>query len=420
MTPRPPRALYVHIPFCLSICPYCDFVVYAGRAARGPENRIAGLVAALHVEMDLRADALDDRFGAARPGLTSIYFGGGTPSLLPSADLAGLLDHVERRFGIASGAEITLEANPAPADRGDLAGFRAAGVERLSLGAQSMDGAELRTLGRRHTPADVVDAVAAARTAGFRNISLDLLEDVPGQTAATWERTLADAMAMAPEHLSVYAFTLDDPDAEGLTGPTGDHLPVSTGARAWRRRARAAQDDDRAADLHAMATERLADGGLAGYELSNWARPGFESRHNLAYWHRDPYEALGPGAHAFDGAVTRRWNAARLDAYVAELGAGRLPLGGEETLDPNAAQAEALILGLRLSQGVASADVMFDAHASAALTWAVEAGLAERWVERAADRVRLTARGRLLSNEVFLRLLPERSAAAGSTPGLAA
>ena len=165
-----------------------------------------------------------------------------------------------------------------------------------------MDPGELRRLGRRHGPEDVARAVEAARAAGIASVSLDLLYDVPDSTEERWAATLEAALALRPDHLSLYALTLDDPDAEGLTGAAGDHLPTTAGARRWRERARPAQDDDRAAAQYRHAVERLAADGWRGYEISNWARPGHESRHNLVYWERRPYEAIGPGAHAFDGA----------------------------------------------------------------------------------------------------------------------
>ncbi|MDQ3553238.1 MAG: radical SAM family heme chaperone HemW [Chloroflexota bacterium] len=410
MRPRPPLALYIHVPFCLSLCPYCDFVVYSGRDARGPTSRVDAFVAAVLVELGMRADVLDARFGVTRPGLASVYLGGGTPSLLSASVIGELLERIDRRFGIATGAEVTMEANPGLADRGDLAGFRAAGVDRLSLGVQSLDSVELKRLGRRHGPADVVDAMAAARAAGFDDVSLDLLYDIPGQTLASWQATLAGIVSLAPDHISAYALTLDDPEAESLTGPAGDHLPLRAGGRAWRGRARPEQDEDRAADLYEMARASLAAGGYDGYELSNWARPGHGCRQNLAYWQREPYEAVGPGAHAFDGALERRWNAARLDAYLAALlpqgGSGAvLPPGGAETLVEAAARAEGIILGLRLTRGVDVA-VLDDPLLAAGLRWGLEAGI----LEHDGARLRLSESGRMLSNEVFLRLLPDRSA----------
>jgi oxygen-independent coproporphyrinogen-3 oxidase len=446
--PQPPVGLYVHVPFCVSVCPYCDFAVVAGAATRGPRNRMDRFVAALLAELDLRADALDERFGpprdetaddppergtaddvrppergtagaddpperaptpsATRPPLRSAYLGGGTPSLLPADLLAEIVARIRTRYGLIPDAEVTLEANPGPDERGDAAAQRRAGVTRISLGAQSLVAGELPRLGRRHAPGDVVDAVAAARSVGIGSVNLDLMYDIPGQSLATWTESLERALELVPDHLSLYALTLDDPAAEGLTGPTGDHLPTSPGARRWRERARPVQDDDRAAAMYHLAVHRLGEAGLRGYELSNWARPGHESRHNLAYWERLPVEAVGPGAHAFDGAV-RRWNAARLDRYVAALappdgsgGVSRLPPGASEPpLDAAAATAEALILGLRLDVGVPTS-ALLDPLFARSFTWASEAGLVE---EIAHGRIRLTTSGRLLSNELFARLV---------------
>jgi oxygen-independent coproporphyrinogen-3 oxidase len=275
----------------------------------------------------------------------------------------------------------------------------------MSIGAQSMSDDELGRLGRRHRASDVADAIADARAAGIGSISLDLLYDVPGSTIAGWAATLEAARELAPDHLSLYALTLDDPDTEGLTGPSGDHLPTTAGARRWRDRARPEQDDDRAAEQYTHAVDRLGAAGWRGYEISNWARPGHESRHNLVYWEHRPYEAVGPGAHAFDG-VTRRWNAARLDGYVAALdpaggGSPRLPPGGSERVDPRTSAAEAVILALRTDRGVDRATAIDPAFA-ASFDWASGEGLTALTQD---DRIVLTTRGRLLSNELFARLV---------------
>ena len=410
----PPSGLYVHVPFCVSICPYCDFVVYAGRAARGEGSRVGRFVEALQVELGLRADALDARWGVPangaglRPPLETLYLGGGTPSLLPPRELAALIELVRARYGLAEGAEVTLEANPGPDERGDARAIRAAGVTRLSIGAQSFDPAELRALGRRHSPLDAADAVAAARGADFVSVSIDLLYDVPGQTVDAWSRSLEAALALEPDHLSLYALTLDDPDAEALTGPTGDHLPLRGGARRWRVAARSRQDEDRAASMYELADERLEAAGLEWYEISNWARPGHASRHNLGYWQSRAWEAVGPGAHAFDGE-RRRWNAARLDGYLAALTpvageAPRLPPGGT---DDAVTAGELAMLRLRTAEGLPSTalDVALDGHPESelggALRWAIEHELARV----AGERISLTRTGRLLSNEIFARLV---------------
>ena len=401
----PPVALYIHVPFCVSLCPYCDFVVYAGAAARGPRARVESFLRALHVELGLRADALDERFGTARPPLETVYLGGGTPSLLPAEAVAEVLERIRARFGLAGDAEVTIETNPGPDERGDARALREAGVTRVSIGAQSLSDAELRRLGRRHRAEDVVAAVEAARDGRIESVSLDLLYDIPESSLASWAATLEAGLTLQPDHLSLYALTLDDPDAEGLTGAGGDHLPTTPGARRWRGRARPRQDEDRAAEQYLHAAQRLAADGWRGYEISNWARPGHESRHNLVYWQLRPYEAVGPGAHAFDGA-TRRWNAARLDGYVAALvpgdgGLARLPPGGSETLDPATATAEAVILGLRTDRGIPRGAAL-EPPFRPAFDWALAAELLEVTDD---DRVVLTTRGRLLSNELFARLV---------------
>ena len=387
-------------------------MVYAGAAARGPGARVAAFTRARLIELELRADAADERFGppgsSGRAPLRTVYLGGGTPTLLPADSVAAILGLVRARHGIADDAEVTIEANPGPDERGDAAALVAAGVTRLSLGAQAFDAGLLRRLGRRHRPADVEAAVGAALAAGIISVSVDLLYDVPGQSVGAWAATLDAAIDLRVDHVSAYALTLDDPDAEGLTGILGDHLPTTAGARRWRDAAMPEQDDDRAAAQYRLAVERLGGAGFRGYEISNWARPGHESRHNLVYWRREPYEAVGPGAHAFDG-VTRRWNAARLDGYVAALGgeSPALPPGGFEVVDAAGAAAEAAILGLRLDDGLALAEAEApDSPLAPHVAWAEGAGLLERFAAATGEwRIRLTIDGRLLSNELFSRLV---------------
>ena len=262
----------------------------------------------MKVELDLRADALDADFGrpgpVRRPALGSVYLGGGTPSLLPAADVAALLERIERRYGLEADAEVTIEANPGPDERGDLAGFRAAGVTRVSFGAQSLDAAELRRLGRRHRPVDVVEAVEAARHAGIAHRSVDLLYDLPGQSMASWQATVERALDLAIDHLSAYALTLDDPDAAGLTGATGDHLPVRPGARRWRRDAATEQDDDRAADQYLWLDERLQQ---AGFTLVRGLQLGAAGRR----------ESAQPGVLAPTGHRRRRSGCAWLRRWTA-------------------------------------------------------------------------------------------------------
>jgi oxygen-independent coproporphyrinogen-3 oxidase len=401
---RPPVALYVHVPFCVSLCPYCDFVVIAGSATRGPTNKVGRYLDAVLRELDLRADALDEAFGppgaTGRPPLDTVYLGGGTPSLVPADDLGRLLERITARYGLALDAEITIEANPGPDERADPADLRRIGINRISFGAQSMDDTELRRLGRRHRARHVAEAVLQARDAGIGSVNLDLLYDIPDTDLATWMRTLDAVLELEPDHLSLYALALDDPDAEGLTGPMGDHLPMTRGARRWRDGVRPGQDEDRAAAQYHHAALTLAEAGFRGYEISNWARLGHESRHNLTYWLRLPHEALGPGAHAFDGVV-RRWNAARLDGYLAAVEAGALPPGGVADEDPLLDTIESIILALRLDTGV-PLTAAYEPPLADHFGWALAAELLTVNDE---DRVVLTTRGRLLSNELFRRLL---------------
>ncbi|HYM83590.1 MAG TPA: coproporphyrinogen-III oxidase family protein [Candidatus Dormibacteraeota bacterium] len=408
----PPAGLYVHVPFCVSVCPYCDFVVRGGGAARGPRSLVPRFLRAIEAELGLRAHGLDDRWGPpgdgrpgdGRPPLDTVYLGGGTPSLLPAPAIGTLIALIAERYGLASDAEITLEADPAPDERGEAEALVDAGVTRVSLGAQSLDAGGLRRLGRRHSPDDIAAAVRSYRRAGVGSVGLDLLYDVPGQTDDSWDATVDAALALEPDHLSLYALALDDPQVEGLTGRLGDHLPPSAGARRWRERARRGQDEDRAAGMYLRATARLAAAGFRAYEISNLARAGHESRHDLGYWTRRPHEAIGPGAHAFDGMV-RRWNAAAIEAWLDALdppdgSAPSLPPGAAEPLDAAGAAIERLILGLRLDTGVPAAWAAEPPLRDVA-TWAT----GERLAEIAGDRLRLTPRGWLLSNEVLARLV---------------
>ncbi len=377
-------------------------MVYAGSAARGPASRVEAYTAALLTELSLRADALDAALPHRAP-LETVYIGGGTPTLLPSASIAAVLSLVRERFGIARDAEVTIESNPGPDERGVAAELVAAGVNRLSLGVQAVDPALLGRLGRRHSAGDVAAAVGEARAAGIRSVSVDVLYDAPGQSAAAWAATLDSVLALDVDHVSAYALTLDDPDEEGLTGVLGDHLPTRAGARRWRASAVLEQSEDRAEEQYRLAVSRLAAAGFRGYEISNWGKPAHESRHNLVYWQRWPYEAVGPGAHAFDG-VTRRWNAARLDGYLRALSGPTpvLPPGGCEVIEGADAAAERVILALRLDTGLPSAEASAPGSPLAPhLAWALDAGL----LEVAGDAVRLTTRGRLLSNELFSRLV---------------
>ena len=408
---QPPRGLYLHVPFCRSLCPYCDFVVIAGAAAFGPRSRIGGYLNAVEREIELRANANDVAFGelgemrsgVQRAPLETLYLGGGTPSLLPAEQLASLISRVRDRFGLANDAEVTLECNPGADERGDFTASVQAGVTRFSIGAQSMDVAALRDLGRRHGPDDVAASIREARAAGATSVSIDLLADLPGVSLESWARSLDAALALQPDHISVYALTLALGGADEGEGSVDDRLATPAGAIAWRQRAAAEQDEERGAQELELLDTRLPAAGLNWYEISNWARAGHTSRHNRLYWERASVEAVGPGAHSFDGA-TRRWNSANLDAWEGALASGVMPPGGASAqLSDRDAAAEALVLSLRMATGVDRAVATAQGFAEA-LIWGEANGVLTPHPEDAA-RVQLTMRGRLLSNELFSRIV---------------
>jgi oxygen-independent coproporphyrinogen-3 oxidase len=339
--------------------------------------------------------------------LRTIYFGGGTPSLLPADDVACLVRAASQRWG-RQPEEVTLEANPSEREAPDWRALRRAGVTRVSLGAQSLRDAELRTLARGHTGAEVHAAYTAARAAGFDNISLDLIYGIPGQSQADWSDGLRMAVALRPDHISLYALQL-------AMAPDEWAAPPRPGALRWRRRVAAQQDDGLAADQYALAEELLGAAGFTHYELSSWARPGFESRHNNAYWARRPYTGIGAGAHSYDGSARRFWNARDLDGYLAVVEAGQRPEAGSEALSEPDRAFEAIALGLRrvdgLSRGAFAAEFGTDPTVRFAEGVATSraAGLLDLPDN---DAMRLTARGRLLASEALIGFVPDLAAPA--------
>ena len=319
--------VYVHVPFCLTRCSYCDFVTYTGM-----EGLRRPYAAALLEEAALAVAAL----GPEPPVVTSVFVGGGTPTLLPPEDLARLLGRLRELLAFASGAEVTVEANPETVDAAMAAGLAGAGVSRVSMGAQSFDDRVLAALGRVHDAARVPAAVATLRAAGVPALNLDLIYGGPGEDDRSWSATLEAAVALGPEHLSAYALTIEPATRFGRLVAAG-------------RMAEPAEDD--LADRYDAACRTLAGAGYAHYEVSNWARPGHASRHNLTYWRRGRYLGLGAGAHEFDG-TTRRWNLAGVPAYLAAVNGHRRPTEGQERLDPGQARFEALALRLRTVDGL--------------------------------------------------------------------
>ncbi|HEY7832261.1 MAG TPA: radical SAM family heme chaperone HemW [Ktedonobacterales bacterium] len=405
-------SLYLHIPFCQAKCHYCDFNSYAGLL--GLRERY---VDALEAEIALagwRARRADGQPRRCR----TIFFGGGTPSLLTTPQVARLLAASRAAFALDDDAEITLEANPGAIERGRFDELRAAGINRLSMGAQSFDDGLLRWMGRIHTAAEIADALHAARAGGFDNINLDFIFALPSQTLALWDDTLARALDLGPDHLSLYSLIVE----EG----TPLHRWVAQG------RVRPA-DDDLAADMYEQAARRLADAGYAQYEISNWARPDRRCQHNLTYWRNLPYIGLGAGAHGWFAG--RRYSEARpiraycervervvaqaRDIELANAQTHALPAGAvveDEAIAREAEMAETAMLGLRLVEGLdlgvwaARFGEPFFARFGPRLAEVEAAGLLERVPADASayggGHIRLTERGRLLGNEVFERVLP--------------
>ncbi len=369
---RPLRA-YIHVPFCASRCGYCDFNTYTAGELGG--FRFDAYVEAVRQEIALAA-------GVTQPQpLSSVFIGGGTPSLLPVADLAAILTAVRATFGLEPGAEVTMEANPENVTQTALDGWLEAGVNRLSLGMQSADPGALRVLQRVHTPGAAVAAALSARGAGFDHVSLDLIYGVPGQSADSWRSTVLSALDADPDHVSAYALGVE---------------PGTALARQVSRGEVAAPDPDLAAAAYDIADALLVEHGFSWYEISNWAKPGGRCEHNLGYWRGDNWWGFGPGAHSHVDGV-RWWNVKRPATYQAMLATGSSPAAAREVLDDQERRLEAVMLQVRLAEGFSAAD--FPADAVARLR-------AEELVENAdGARLRLTRKGRMLADAVVRVLL---------------
>jgi putative oxygen-independent coproporphyrinogen III oxidase len=327
--------IYVHIPFCLHRCDYCDFTAYADR-----DDVIPAYVDALVAHLQ-RVGAQGAVEGDAWPTFRTAFVGGGTPTYLPPADLTRILTAVRESLPLADDAQITVEANPETVTEEMAAALAQAGVERISLGAQSFDDRVLSTLGRWHDPSSVGTAVTRLRDAGIAHLSIDLIYGTPGETDASWQRSLDRVIDLGVEHVSAYALTVE---------------PNTPYAARVRTHPALEPDDDVQASRMAIAEDRLGAAGLVHYEVSNWAVPGAESRHNLLYWRGGDWLAFGSGAHGAWGR--RRWWLVRDPAkYARMVGEGLEPLGGEEHLDDDARRLERLMMGLRLAEGVPIADV---------------------------------------------------------------
>jgi putative oxygen-independent coproporphyrinogen III oxidase len=368
-----PLGIYIHVPFCAARCGYCDFNTYVPDGSRGPRE----FLAAARLEQRLARQELGDR------AVDTVFFGGGTPSLLGADGLLALLEGVADEFGLADGAEVTTEANPESVNPAMLAALRRGGFTRVSLGMQSATPHVLRTLDRVHTPGRAVRAAWEAREAGFEHVSLDLIYGTPGETDQDWEHSLDGALSAQPDHLSAYA----------LTVPAGTALSAAV-----RRGALPAPDDDVQAGRFTRADERLQAAGYEWYELSSWARDeSARCRHNIGYWRSSDWWGIGPGAHSHVAGV-RWWNVRRPADYARRLRAGRSAQAGREVLTPSERHVEAVMLGLRLRSGLALA-ALSAAGERAAMT---EASAGRVTID--GERVALTAEGRLLADAVVRAL----------------
>jgi oxygen-independent coproporphyrinogen III oxidase len=318
--------LYFHIPFCDHKCIYCDFYSLPSLGnERDDHVRVGRFLGFLNREIDLRGSEFSGR------AIDTIFFGGGTPSLLPAADVERLLGHIRAHAAVSDNAEVTLESNPGTVDEGTLRAFREAGVNRLSVGVQSFYDEDLRFLTRIHSGAQAQRTIESARLSGFVNINIDLMFGLPNQTTERWKLTLQKAVSLRPTHLSCYSLTVEPHTVLGAMVASREVVPVSP---------------ELDADLFELTSKVLADHGYEQYEVSNFALPGFRCRHNLTYWGHHEYLGFGPSAHSFLGA-RRWWNVRSLAAYEGALEGGRLPVEGEESLRAEELMVEEIFLGLR-------------------------------------------------------------------------
>jgi oxygen-independent coproporphyrinogen-3 oxidase len=364
--------VYLHIPFCRSRCSYCDFATDVYRDSGAVER----YVNALDREIGL--------FTSKAESVDSVYFGGGTPSLLEPDQVGSILAAVRARFNVSADAEITMEMNPATVSAAQLSKYRELGVNRASFGVQTFNDRDLKLLARGHDANDARETFRLLRDAGFANISFDLIAGLPGQTLEDWDRNLDEALAMGPEHLSLYLLEVHQ------------GTPLAEQLRSGRR---PMPDEDAAAEMYEILLDRTAAAGYPQYEISNFARPGFESRHNTKYWRLDPVYGFGVSAHSFDG-VQRYSNERETAAYVRRIEEEGSAEAGCETVDT---ASEFIFLGLRLNEGVNLTDfrsrfgIDLQQEHAAALERLTDLDL----LESSAGYIRLTRKGMLFSNEVF-------------------
>ena len=385
--------LYVHIPFCKRKCRYCDFPSYAGE-----ERSIPAYLEALHKELEFYATSPASPLGASLPAFSSIYFGGGTPSLLPIGAISDLLSHIRARLSIAPNAEISLECNPGAVTLEKLREYRVAGVNRLSIGLQCAQDTLLRRLGRIHTRAQFEETYALCRKAGFENVNIDVMHGLPGQAQADYLATLAFVCALKPEHISAYSLILE----EGT--------PLYDAVNAGRE---SLPDPDAVADMQDAGMQFLCEAGYARYEISNFSRPGFCCRHNMLYWQNGAYLGMGAGAHSawhVQGQWSRFARPAGLDAYCksVEQAPALNPVSQSEEM------FETVMLGLRMVKGLSlqAFASRFGLPFSSAYPQAIPALQAKKWLAIDDDTAFLTPAGMDFQNSALLYFLEEQDRSA--------
>jgi len=373
-------SLYIHIPFCLSKCPYCSFVSYTGM-----DRLHQRYAAALLREAEWLSNTI------SFPPLSTLFLGGGTPTLLPGRQLAEIVTGCTGLFGLSDQAEISIEANPKTIDPAKLTQLRESGITRLSIGVQSFNDRELHSLGRPHSAADATEAVRQARQSGFDNISLDLMYGLPGQNHTSWQQSLEQALSLAPSHLSLYELTVEK--------GTPYHLQLTQGQLDL-------PDEEEVAAMDQISATLCHKSGLAQYEISNYARPGQECRHNINYWQNGPYLALGAGAvGCLDGR--RQQKTRDPQRYCEQIEAGQSVVQEEEYLERESSFRETVIMGLRMHCGVSREHLQrrygMDLHGcyGTTLTQLIDQGL----LEMSTSHLRLTARGRTFANQVMAELV---------------
>jgi len=394
--------IYVQVPFCQTKCTYCNF--HTGVVASSQfrpyveavcreirEHRLLLEAAGANWPGRLRGGGVARETRSEDLAVDTVYIGGGTPSLLDPAHLQNILNAIRASFA-ADLTEVTLEADPETIEAGKAAAWVRAGINRVSFGLQSFSDKELVAVGRMHRRADIYRAVPMLREAGIRNISFDLIAGLPHQTKVSWRQSLEELAVLAPEHVSVYLLEIDEDSRLGKELLQGGE----------KYSARSVPSEDDMAEFYEMAQQALGAAGYHHYEISNWAKPGYESKHNLKYWRREPYLGFGAGAHSFSG--TERWaNAHDAAAYVTALQGGRMPVEQHETLTAESALEEELFLGLRQLDGIDLAQIERDYGVSLAARFdpLTSAGL----VERDGSIVRLAPERLTISNEVFVELM---------------